>query len=136
MAADQDVYYEQAPMTSQPAYEDYQTYPEEEWTYDSYQQPVSNPSPPPYGRPIHPPGPYPLPMSAVYDSGSFGWAALGALFPLVGFVLFLAWEWRKPKSAKMAGIGALVSALAGIAFAITGMIMLVIQSYTFTLNLF
>lgn len=51
---------------------------------------------------------------AVYDSGSFGWAILGFLIPLVGLVLWLAWIDIKPKSAKMAGMGALVSVILGI----------------------
>ena len=51
---------------------------------------------------------------AVTDSGSFGWAVLGFLIPLVGLVLFLAWKNTKPKCAKMAGIGALVSVILGL----------------------
>lgn len=42
------------------------------------------------------------------DSGSFGWAVLGFLIPIVGLILFLVWRNTKPKSAKMAGIGAIV----------------------------
>ncbi len=43
------------------------------------------------------------------DSGSFGWAILGFLIPIVGLILFAAWHTEKPLCAKKAGIGALVS---------------------------
>lgn len=43
------------------------------------------------------------------DSGSFGWWILGCCVPIVGLILFLVWKDTKPKSAKMAGIGALVA---------------------------
>lgn len=42
------------------------------------------------------------------DSGSIGWGILGFFFPFIGFILFLAWHSDKPKSAKSAGIGALI----------------------------
>ena len=58
------------------------------------------PSQPSYGR-----------NPAPYDSGSFGWAVLGFFFPLVGFILWLVWMNEKPQSAKMAGLGALVSVI-------------------------
>ena len=51
-----------------------------------------------------------------YDSGSFGWAVLGFFVPLVGLILFLVWAQTKPKSAKMAGIGALVSVIMTVVF--------------------
>lgn len=54
------------------------------------------------------------PQPSVNDSGSFGWAVLGFIIPLVGLVLFLAWNNVKPKCAKMAGMGALVSVILGI----------------------
>lgn len=66
------------------------------------------------------------------DTGSIGWGALGCCIPIVGLILFLVWKDEKPKNAKMAGIGALISvavsaacyifsACAGIAFGLTGM---------------
>lgn len=145
---DQNFYDEQTPMAFQPTDDDYQADSQEEWSADTYQQPTGspyrqstgNPYPPPQGRPTHSPSPYPPPahavygrsaspipvaispypppVPAVYDSGSFGWAVLGVLFPLVGFILFLSWQWRKPECAKMAGIGALVSALVALIFAV------------------
>lgn len=45
------------------------------------------------------------------DNGSFGWAVLGFLIPLVGLILYLVWKDEKPKSAKRAGKGALVSVI-------------------------
>lgn len=45
---------------------------------------------------------------AVVDKGGFGWGLLGCCIPIVGLILFLVWKDSKPKSAKAAGIGALV----------------------------
>ncbi len=50
----------------------------------------------------------------VVDNGGFGWGLLGCCIPLVGLILFLVWKDTKPKSAKAAGIGALVSVGIGI----------------------
>ena len=45
------------------------------------------------------------------DSGSIGWGLLGFCIPVVGLVLFLVWKNDKPRSAKTAGIGALISVI-------------------------
>lgn len=45
------------------------------------------------------------------DSGSFGWAVLGFLIPIVGWILYFVWKNQKPNSAKMAGIGGIVGFL-------------------------
>ncbi len=45
----------------------------------------------------------------VEDPGSIWYAVLGYFVPIVGFILFLVWKNEKPKSAKQAGIGALIS---------------------------
>ena len=42
------------------------------------------------------------------DTGSNGWGVLGCCLPLIGLILFLVWKDDKPKSAKSAGIGALI----------------------------
>lgn len=42
------------------------------------------------------------------DNGGFLWGLLGCCIPIVGLVLFLVWKDTKPKTAKAAGIGALV----------------------------
>ena len=45
------------------------------------------------------------------DRGGFLWGILGCCIPVVGLVLFLVWRDEKPKTAKAAGIGALVSVI-------------------------
>ncbi len=50
------------------------------------------------------------------DSGSILWGALGFCIPLVGLILFLVWKDSKPKTAKIAGKGALISVIIGILF--------------------
>jgi len=42
------------------------------------------------------------------DNGGFLWGLLGCCIPLVGLILFLVWKDNKPKTAKAAGIGAIV----------------------------
>ena len=49
--------------------------------------------------------PAPVP---VQDKGSIGWGILGFLIPLVGLILFLVWRNKKPNSARVAGIGAII----------------------------
>lgn len=53
-------------------------------------------------------------MSQVADNGGFGWGILGCCIPLVGLILFLVWKDTKPRTAKSAGIGALVGFGTGI----------------------
>lgn len=43
------------------------------------------------------------------DSGSFGWGLLGFCFSLIGLILYLLWREKRPKNARRAGIGALIS---------------------------
>ncbi len=50
------------------------------------------------------------------DSGGFLWALLGFFVPLAGLILYLVWKDEKPRTSKAAGIGALVSVIAGIVF--------------------
>ena len=42
------------------------------------------------------------------DNGGILWGLLGCCVPIVGLILFLVWKDTKPKSAKSAGIGAIV----------------------------
>ena len=42
------------------------------------------------------------------DTGHIGWGILGFLIPIVGLILFLVWHDSEPKTARMAGKGALV----------------------------
>ena len=53
---------------------------------------------------------------AVVDNGGFGWGALGCCLPIVGLILFLVWKDTKPKTAKAAGIGALVSVIIAVVY--------------------
>ena len=53
---------------------------------------------------------------AVVDNGGFGWGALGCCIPIVGLILFLVWKDTKPKTAKAAGIGALVSVIIAVVY--------------------
>lgn len=53
---------------------------------------------------------------ATVDNGGFLWGLLGCCIPLVGLILFLVWKDTKPKTAKAAGIGALISVAVGIVF--------------------
>lgn len=53
---------------------------------------------------------------AVVDNGGFGWGLLGCCVPLVGLILFLVWKDSKPKTAKAAGIGALVSVIIAVVY--------------------
>ena len=48
----------------------------------------------------------------VVDNGGFLWGLLGCCVPLAGLILFLVWKDTKPRTAKAAGIGALVRVIA------------------------
>lgn len=48
------------------------------------------------------------------EKGGFLWGLLGCCIPLVGLILFLVWRDSKPKTAKSAGIGAIVGVVIGI----------------------
>ena len=50
------------------------------------------------------------------DKGGFLWGLLGCCIPIVGLVLFLVWKDQKPKTAKAAGIGALVCVIVGVIY--------------------
>lgn len=69
------------------------------------------------------------------DSGSFGWAVLGFLIPLVGLILYLVWRNDKPLSAKKAGMGALVSVLLSVALWVLMFMMLTFGVATYSTTL-
>jgi len=50
------------------------------------------------------------------DKGGFLWGLLGCCIPIVGLILFLVWKDSKPKTAKAAGIGALVSVCLAVVY--------------------
>ena len=81
----------------------------------AYQQPGAQQpygqAQPVYAQPVQQP---------VNDSGSIGWGILGFIIPIVGLVLFLVWKNTKPKCAKVAGIGALISVCINIVWMVFG----------------
>ena len=66
------------------------------------------------------------------DHSSFGFAILGFFIPIVGLILFLVYEGKKPKRAKSAGKGALIGFVTGIVLSI----ILVILYIVFAASLF
>lgn len=52
----------------------------------------------------------------VSDNGGILWGLLGCCIPIVGLVLFLVWKDTKPKTAKAAGIGALVCVVLAVIY--------------------
>ncbi len=62
------------------------------------------------------PAPYGAQNPQPVDNGGFGWGLLGCCIPLVGLILFLVWKDTKPKTAKAAGIGALVSVCVSVLY--------------------
>ena len=52
----------------------------------------------------------------VEDKGGFLWGLLGCCVPIAGLILFLVWKDTKPKTAKAAGIGALVSVILAVVY--------------------
>lgn len=66
------------------------------------------------------------------DNSNLGFAILGFFIPIVGFILFLIYEEKKPKRAKSAGKGALIGFITKIVLAI----ILVILYVVFATSLF
>jgi len=60
-----------------------------------------------------------------YETNTFGWGLLGFCIPVVGLVLYLVWNKEKPKTAKAAGIGALVSFILSIILYIVYFVILI-----------
>lgn len=52
------------------------------------------------------------------EGSKFGWGVLGFFVPLVGLILYFSWKKDRPKTAKAAGIGALVSVVLNVILAI------------------
>lgn len=55
-------------------------------------------------------------VSSPDDKGGFLWGLLGCCIPIVGLILFIVWKDSKPKTAKAAGIGALVSVIISVVY--------------------
>lgn len=60
----------------------------------------------------------------VVDNGGFLWGLLGCCIPIVGLILFLVWKDSKPKTAKAAGIGALVSVVLAVIYYIIAFVIM------------
>lgn len=71
-------------------------------------------------------------INATDDRSSFGFAILGFFIPIVGLILFLIYEGKKPKRAKSAGKGALIGFITKFVLSI----ILVILYAVFTASLF
>lgn len=54
------------------------------------------------------------PAASGQDTGNIGWGVLGFFIPLVGLILYLIWKDEKPKTAKVAGKGALIGFIVSI----------------------
>lgn len=48
------------------------------------------------------------------DNGGFLWGVLGFFVPIAGLILYLLWKDERPRAAKAAGIGALVSTIISV----------------------
>lgn len=57
---------------------------------------------------------YPQNSNNNEDKGSFGFAILGFIFPIIGLILYIIWKDKKPASSKKAGIGALIGFILNI----------------------
>lgn len=69
---------------------------------------------------------YPPQQPAVNDNGGCGWMLLGGLVPLLGLILFLIWKAERPKTAKAAGIGALVGTILSVALTVIGVVLSIV----------
>lgn len=67
-----------------------------------------------------------LKADASEDNSSFGFAILGFFIPIVGLILFLIYEGKKPKRAKSAGKGALIGFITKIVLSIIMSILYVV----------
>lgn len=70
------------------------------------------------------------------DSSSFWFAILGFFIPIVGLILFLIYEGKKPKRAKSAGKGALIGFITKIVLSIILVVLYVIFSVSLFENIF
>ena len=69
------------------------------------------------------------------DRSSFGFAILGFFIPIVGLILFLIYEGKKPKRAKSAGKGALIGFITKIVLSIILVILYVVFAATLFTNI-
>ena len=69
------------------------------------------------------------------DRSSFGFAILGFFIPIVGLILFLIYEGKKPKRAKLSGKGALIGFITKIVLSIILVILYVVFAATLFTNI-
>ena len=69
------------------------------------------------------------------DNSSFGFAILGFFIPIVGLILFLIYEGKKPKRAKSAGKGALIGFITKIVLSIILIILYVVFAASLLRNI-
>lgn len=69
------------------------------------------------------------------DRSNFGFAILGFFIPIVGLILFLIYEGKKPKRAKSAGKGALIGFITKIVLSIILVILYVAFAATLFTNI-
>lgn len=70
------------------------------------------------------------------DNSNLGFAILGFFIPIVGLILFLIYEEKKPKRAKSAGKGALIGFITKIVLSIILVVLCVIFSVSLFENIF
>lgn len=68
------------------------------------------------------------------DSSSFGFAVLGFFIPIVGLILFLIYEGKKPKRAKAAAKGALIGFITKIVLSLILVILYVVFAASLVSN--
>lgn len=69
------------------------------------------------------------------DKPSFGFAILGFFIPLVGLILFLVYEGKKPKRAKSAGKGALIGFITKIVLSVILAVLYLVFASSLVFNL-
>ncbi|MDO9629673.1 MAG: zinc ribbon domain-containing protein [Acholeplasmataceae bacterium] len=76
-----------------------------------------------------------LKMSAqnkVYDEqgSTAAYAVLGFFVPIVGLILYLIWKEERPRAARSAGKGALISVVLGVSLYVVLIIILALSGYS------
>lgn len=65
------------------------------------------------------------PNSVQPDNGGFGWGLLGFCVPIAGLILFLVWSNERPRTAKAAGLGALIGVISAVVFYILYFVLMI-----------
>ncbi len=59
--------------------------------------------------------------NSAVDSGNILWVLPGLFVPIAGWILYFVWKDKKPKTAKVANIGAWIGFVSGILMTLAGM---------------